>query len=78
MIEINTVGSLTRAARPWSTSAPSSVPSSSVSGSSGFNLADDILEVLRPLADWSVFCLVGQGRRSDDDGLTRDQRQHLA
>ncbi len=43
-----------------------------------FNLADDLLEVLRPLADWTVFHLTGQGRRPAEAGLTREQRQSLA
>lgn len=42
-----------------------------------FNLADDLLEVLRPVADWTVFCLCGQGQRPDQAELTRDERQNL-
>ena len=43
-----------------------------------FNLADDLLEVLRPVADWAAFCLSGQGRQPGEAELTRDQRQTLA
>ena len=42
-----------------------------------FNLADDLLEVIRPVADWTAFGLSGQGRRPDEDTLTREHRQHL-
>ena len=42
-----------------------------------FNLADDILEVLRPVADWKVFAMTGQGRPPSDDELTKEQRQEL-
>lgn len=42
-----------------------------------FNLADDLLEVLRPVADWAVFCLSAQGRRPGEEKLTREQRQQL-
>ena len=42
-----------------------------------FNLADDLLEVLRPVADWAVFCMADQGRRPDAGDLTREQRQQL-
>lgn len=43
-----------------------------------FNLADDLLEVLRPLADWIAFDLSGQGKRPGEMELTRDHRQELA
>lgn len=43
-----------------------------------FNLADDFLEVLRPVVDWSVFRYSGQGRRPDETELTREHRQTLA
>lgn len=43
-----------------------------------FNLADDLLEVLRPLADAMVFEMSGRGRRPDDMNLTRECRQQLA
>jgi len=43
-----------------------------------FNLADDLLEVLRPLTDWIVFLLSDQGRHPCNVELTRDQRQRLA
>jgi len=43
-----------------------------------FNLADDLLEVLRPVADWAAFCLSGQGGRPAETELTREQRQKLA
>lgn len=43
-----------------------------------FNLADDLLEVLRPLADWITFGLSGQGKRQYEMELTRDHRQKLA
>jgi len=42
-----------------------------------FNLADDLLEVLRPVADWAAFCLSGHGRRPEEKTLTRDHRQAL-
>lgn len=42
-----------------------------------FNLADDLLEVLRPVADWAAFRLSGQGRRPSEDNLTREHRQQL-
>lgn len=42
-----------------------------------FNLADDLLEVLRPIADWTAFRLSGQGRRPPQAHLTREQRQQL-
>ena len=42
-----------------------------------FNLADDLLEVLRPVADWTAFRLSGQGRRPEEEALTRDHRQEL-
>lgn len=43
-----------------------------------FNLADDLLETLRPAADWTAFRLSGQGRRPEESELTREQRQALA
>jgi len=42
-----------------------------------FNLADDLLEVLRPVADWSVYSMSSQGRRPESSELTREQRQQL-
>ena len=42
-----------------------------------FNLADDLLETLRPVADWAVFRMADQGRRPESDELTREQRQEL-
>ena len=42
-----------------------------------FNLADDFLEVLRPVADWAVFGVSGNGQRPDTGELTREQRQEL-
>lgn len=42
-----------------------------------FNLADDLLEVLRPVADWTVWQATNQGRRPEGDELTREQRQEL-
>ena len=43
-----------------------------------FNLADDCLEVLRPLADARVFDMLGHGRRPESGGLSREARRHLA
>ncbi|MEX0921999.1 MAG: type II CRISPR-associated endonuclease Cas1 [Rhodovibrionaceae bacterium] len=43
-----------------------------------FNLADDLLEVIRPLADWAAFRLSGQGQRPEEAALSRDHRQELA
>lgn len=42
-----------------------------------FNLADDLLEVLRPVADWAAYCLSGRGRRPDEANLTREHRRAL-
>jgi CRISPR-associated protein Cas1 len=42
-----------------------------------FNLADDLLEVLRPVVDWTAFGLADKGRTSDEATLTRDHRQSL-
>lgn len=42
-----------------------------------FNLADDLLEVLRPVADWVVFRLSGQGHRPEEAELTLELRQEL-
>ena len=42
-----------------------------------FNLADDILEVLRPVADWKVFKMTGQGRRRENVELSKEDRQEL-
>ena len=42
-----------------------------------FNLADDLLEVLRPVADWTAFGMSGEGRHPEDTALTRDHRQEL-
>lgn len=43
-----------------------------------FNLADDLLEVLRPLADWTAFDLSEHGARPEQPELDRAQRQKLA
>src|SRR3546814_9260224 len=42
------------------------------------NLADGLLEVLRPVADWAAFSLSGQCGRSAEANLTREHRQQLA
>ena len=47
------------------------------SAQNAFNLADDLLEVLRPLADWQAFALTPQGRAPAESTLTRANRQHL-
>ena len=47
------------------------------SAQNAFNLADDLLEVLRPVADWAVFGLTVQGRRPKEQTLTREHRQRL-
>lgn len=43
-----------------------------------FNLADDVLEVLRPLADWKVYELTGPKKPEPGAELTREDRQALA
>ncbi len=43
-----------------------------------FNLADDLLEVLRPVADRAVLHLSGGGAPTEETGLTRAHRQELA
>ena len=43
-----------------------------------FNLADDLLEVLRPVADLTAFELSNQGRRPAEETLTCEHRQRLA
>ncbi len=42
-----------------------------------FNLADDVLEVIRPLADWRVLTMAGRGRPPDDARLATDDRRLL-
>lgn len=42
-----------------------------------FNLADDLLEVLRPVADWAVFCMADGGRPMEESELSREMRQQL-
>lgn len=42
-----------------------------------FNLADDLLEVIRPVADWTVFLMSDQGRKVETTELTREHRQML-
>ncbi len=43
-----------------------------------FNLADDLLEVIRPLADWRVLNMADHGRPADDARLGTDERRQLA
>ena len=43
-----------------------------------FNLADDLLEVLRPVADWKTFIMSGQGRPPHETELAKEHRQDLA
>lgn len=43
-----------------------------------FNLADDLLEVLRPVADWVAFERSGRGPRPQAGDLSREDRQGLA
>lgn len=48
------------------------------SAQNAFNLADDLLEVLRPIVDWIVFGLSRQGQHPEEERLTQEHRRHLA
>ena len=43
-----------------------------------FNLADDVLEVIRPLAEWQVLTMAGRERLANDARLGTDDRRRLA